>query len=109
MSFRTCPIATIDAPAARVWHLLADPVRYADWWDAQTCSIIPEGPAQPGQHIFAQTIALGRRWDVHISVQAVTPEKRQLDLLTRLPLGITVFNHISCAPLDEQHTRVSFG
>jgi hypothetical protein len=109
MSLSTCPIATIDAPAERVWQLLANPVRYADWWDAQTRSIIPEGPAHPGQQIFAQTIALGRQWDIHISVQAVTPEKRQLDLLTRLPLGITVFNHISCAPLDEHHTRVSFG
>jgi hypothetical protein len=109
MSFSTCPIATIDAPVDRVWRLLADPVRYADWWDAQTRSIIPEGPAQPGQQIFAQTIALGTRWDVHISVQAVSPEKRQLDLLTRLPFGITVHNHIACATLDDQHTRVTFG
>jgi len=30
-------------------------------------------------------------------------------LLTRLPLGITGYNHISRAPLDEQRTRVSFG
>jgi len=109
MSLSTCPIATIDAPAERVWQLLANPVRCADWWDAQTHSIIPEGPAQPGQQILAQAIALGRRWDIHISVQAITPEKRQLDLVTRLPLGITVYNHISCTPLDEQHARVSFG
>jgi len=109
VSLTTCPIATIDAPVERVWQLLADPVRYADWWDAQTRSIIPEGPARPGQQILAQASAFGKWWDVHISVQAVTPEKRQLDLLTRLPLGITVYNHISCTPLDEQHTRVSFG
>ena len=109
MSFRACPIATIDAPADRVWRLLADPVRYADWWDAETCSITPEGPAQPGQQIVAQTVALGKRWDVQITVQAITPEKRQLDLLTRLPLGITIYNRITCATFDEQHTRVSFG
>jgi hypothetical protein len=109
MSFSTCPIATVDAPVACVWHLLADPLHYADWWDAQTRSIVPEGPAHPGQQIFAQTVALGTRWDVHVSVQAITPEKGQLDLLTRLPFGITVYNHIICARLDEQHTRVSFG
>lgn len=109
MSFSTCPIATVDAPVRRVWRLLADPSRYALWWDAQTHSIIPEGPAQPGQQIFAQTVALGKRWDVHITVRAVTPEKQQLDLLTRLPWGITVHNHITCTPLDSQHTRVSFG
>lgn len=109
MSFNTCPIATIDAPIERVWRLLADPAHYADWWDAETRSIAPEGPARPGQQIRAQSIALGMRWDVHISVQSVVPEKRQLDLLTRLPFGITVYNHIECASLDEQHTRVSFG
>lgn len=93
----------------RVWHLLASPIRYANWWDAQTLSIIPEGPAQSGQQISAQTVALGTRWEVHITVQAVTPEKQQLDLLTRLPLGITVYSHITCASLDDEHTRVSFG
>ena len=60
------------------------------WWDAETHSIIPEGPAQPGQQIVAQTVALGKRWDVHITVRAATPEKHQLELVTRLPLGITV-------------------
>ncbi len=109
MSFSTCPIATVDAPVGRVWRLLANPSCYALWWDAQTHSIIPEGPAQPGQQIFAQTVVLGKRWDVHITVRAVAPEKQQLDLFTRLPWGITVHNHITCTPLDGQHTRVSFG
>ena len=109
MSLSTCPIATIDAPIERVWRLLVEPIRYDEWWDAQTVSIIPEGPAQPGQQIFAQTVALGTRWDVHITVQAVMPEKQQIALRTRLPLGITVHNHATCASIDDQHTRVSFG
>ena len=109
MSLSTCPIATIDAPIERVWRLLFEPVRYDEWWDAQTVSIIPEGPAQPGQQIFAQTVALGTRWDVHVTVQAVMPEKQQITLRTRLPLGITVHNHASCVSIDDQHTRVSFG
>jgi hypothetical protein len=29
--------------------------------------------------------------------------------LTRLPLGISLRNHITCLPLDANHTRVSFG
>jgi hypothetical protein len=109
MSFSICPFATVDAPIEQVWHLLADAAHYAQWWDAQTRSIIPSGPAHVGQKIFAQTAALGMRWDVHITVQAVTPEKHQLELVTRLPLGITVLNHINCTPLDSQHTRVGFG
>lgn len=109
MSFSTCPIAVVDAPVDQVWRLLANPAGYALWWDAQTRSIIPEGPAQPGQQIFAKTVEFGRSWDVHITIQAVTPEAHQLDLLTRLPVGITVFNHIACTALDDQRTRVSFG
>ncbi|HEV7509534.1 MAG TPA: SRPBCC family protein [Thermoanaerobaculia bacterium] len=102
-------MATVEAPIEQVWRLLADPAQYAQWWDAQICSIIPESPAHSGQQIFAQTVALGKRWDVHITIQAVTPEKHQLELVTRLPLGITVLNHINCTPLDSQHTRVGFG
>ena len=109
MTFSTCPVATVDAPIDHVWSLLANPAQYARWWDAQTRSIVPDGPAQPGQQIFAQTAALGIHWAVHVTVQAVASEKRQLDLLTRLPFGISVHNHIACSPLDSRHTRVSFG
>ena len=104
MSFSTCPIATVNAPVDQVRRLLDL------WWEVRTRSIVPEGPARPGQQIFAQTLALGRQWPVaHLTVQAVSPEKWQLDLLTRLPLGISVHNHITCLPLDGHHTRVSFG
>jgi len=109
MSFSTCPIATVSAPVEQVWRLLADPSRYALWWDARTVSIIPEGPVHAGQQIFARTAALGKQWPVHVTVQAVASERRQLDLLTRLPFGIAVSNHIVCTPLDRQRTRVSFG
>ena len=109
MSISTCPMATIDAPVERVWRLLVEPVRYDEWWDAQTVSIIPRGPAQPGQQIVARTVGLGARWNVHITVQAVMPEKQQITLRTRLPLGVTVQNHITCVSIDDDHTRVSFG
>jgi hypothetical protein len=109
MSLNTCPIAIVKASVEQVWGLLADPAHYALWWDAETCSIIPDGPAQPGQRILAQTSALGRRWKVDIAVQAVAPATRQIDLLTHLPWGIVVHNHIACAALNPSETRVSFG
>lgn len=109
MTLSTCPVAIVDAPIDQVWSLLANPVQYARWWDAHTRSIVPEGPAQPGQQICAQTVALGIHWAVHVTVQAVASEKRQLDLLTQLPFGISVHNHIGCSSLDSRHTRVSFG
>ena len=109
MSFSTCPTSIVDAPVERVWRLLADPRRYALWWDAHTRSIVPDGPAQPGQQVWAQTVALGKRWDVHITIRDVAPETQHLELLTRLPWGITIDNHITCTRLDAQRTRVSCG
>lgn len=109
MSFSTCPIATVDAPLERVWSLLADPANYARWWDAETRTITPKGPARPGQKIYAQARGLGRLWDVRIEVELVDAVKHQLELTTLLPLGITLRNHISCAPLDGARCRVTFG
>jgi len=111
MSLSTCPIATVEAPVEQVWQLLADPYNYALWWDAGTWtwSIEPPGPAKPGQRITARARALGKDWDVRITVASIDPDKRALDLTTQLPFGITVHNHIVCGTLDNQHCRVSFG
>ena len=109
MSISTCPIATVDAPVEQVWQLLADPRNYGLWWDAETCSIEPAGPATSGQRISARTRALGKYWHVRITVASIDPDKRTLDLTTQLPFGITVHNHIVCGTLDSQHCRVSFG
>ncbi len=108
MSSIACPIATVHAPVEQVWPLLADPSRYDLWWEAHTVSIMPEGPAQAGQLIVAYVKAVGLKWAVHLTVRSVNPEKHQLELLTQLPLGITGHNRITCTPLDQRLTRVSF-
>lgn len=110
MAFSTCPIAVVKAPAERVWNLLSEPANYDQWWDAQTGAITPPGSAQPGQRIEAGATALGRQWNlINITVEHVDPTRRAIDLTTRLPLGITVHNHITCLPLDAATCRVSFG
>ena len=109
MAFSTCPIAVVDAPAERVWDLLSEPANYAQWWNVPTRAITPEGSAQPGQRIEAGTTALGRQWNVNVTVEHVDPAQRVIDLTTRLPFGITVHNHITCVPLDATTCRVSFG
>jgi len=109
MSVSVCPLATIHAPVERVWSLLSEPANYALWWDPKPRSIVPEGPASPGQKIYAQTTALGKDWKVNVTVAEVDEAKYQIHLTTVLPLGITVHNHITCTPLDYAYCRVSFG
>ena len=109
MSVSVCPIAMIDAPLERVWRFLSEPENYALWWDAQTRSISPAGHAIPGQKIRAQSSALGKQWEVNILVEGLDETRHQLHLKTMLPLGITVFNHITCTPVSNAATRVSFG
>jgi len=109
VAFSTCPIAVVHAPAERVWDLLSEPANYAQWWEAQTRGITPAGSAQLGQRIDAQTTAIGRQWNVNITVEHIDHARRVIDLTTRLPFGITVHNHITCVPLDATTCRVSFG
>ena len=109
MSFSTCPTATVDAPIEHVWNLLDDPSRYALWWEATTVSIVPEGPAQPGQQVFATLSSPVKQWTMRLTVEAVSARDRRLNLLTQLPFGITVHNHLTCTPIDSQRTFVSFG
>ena len=109
MSVSVCPVATVHAPVERVWSFLSEPANYALWWDAQTRSIVPTGPAQRGQHIHAQTTALGKQWKVNVIVERVDEAKREIQLTTVLPWGITIHTHITCIPLDNANCRVSFG
>lgn len=110
MTFSTCPIAVVQAPAERVWNLISEPANYDQWWEAETHAITPAGSAQPGQRIEAGITLLGRRWSViHITVKHIDHGQRVLDLTTQLPFGIAVHNHISCVPLDGSTCRVSFG
>lgn len=103
------PDAIVHAPIEHVWPLLAEPANYARWWGAQTQAIVPEEPARPGQMIYARSKAFGKAWDVSLRVEAVDAAKRQLDLTTSLPLGISVHNHIRCTPLDQGMCRIAFG
>lgn len=109
MSVNVCPIAIINAPLDHVWEFLSEPKNYALWWDAQTQNIVPEGRANAGQKIHAKTMEIGKSWDVTVTVNAVDEPKHQIHLITALPFGITVYNHITCTPLKDGNTHVSFG
>ena len=109
MSVNVCPVAIVNASLEHVWELLSEPNNFALWWDAQTQSIVPEGRAQAGQKIHAKTTEFGRQWDLTVIVNGVDESKHQIHLTTRLPFGITVYNHITCISFNKRITQVSFG
>ena len=109
MPVSVCPIATVHASPDHVWEFLSEPKNYALWWDAQTQRIVPEGRAHAGQKIHAKTIEAGKSWDITVTVNSVDESKHQIDLTTQLPLGITVYNHITCITAQDGNTQVSFG
>jgi len=71
--------------------------------------IVPEGKASPGQVLSAKTSALGRKWDVTLKVEAVNPEKHQIQLHVTLPLGIVNDATITCTAIDAASCRVQYG
>jgi ligand-binding SRPBCC domain-containing protein len=109
VSLSVCPIATINAAPEPVWEFLCEPKHYDVWWDAQTQSILPDGHVHAGQVIRARTNGLGKAWAVTVTVNAADDSKRQIDLTTKLPLGITVHNHITCTALKGGNSQVSSG
>lgn len=110
MSLSVCPAGAVKASAETVWGLLSDPTTYTDWTDAVVDRVLPEGRAQPGQHVEAHTrVVLGFTPPVRIEVREVDDLHRTLDLTTALPFGITVLNHITVKPLDAGSCWVSFG
>ena len=50
-----------------------------------------------------------KQWNVNIEVLGLDEKRHQIHLKTTLPLGITVFNHITCTPINHSATQVSFG
>jgi hypothetical protein len=109
MSLRVCPIAPVYAPMERVWSVLSKPANFALWWDGKTRSIEPEGEAQPGQRIHAQSALFGIPWNVDLLVERVDPAAHTLDVMTSMALGIIIFTHISCTKLDQSSSQLSFG
>ena len=105
MTISTCPIATINAPIERVWEFLAEPANYDLWWEAKTRSIVPEGRAHAGQRVHAKAGG----FNILLAVDAVDESKHKIDFTTKLPFGITGFNHLTCTALPNSTTQVSFG
>jgi hypothetical protein len=109
LTLSVCPITVVRSRADRVWALLAQPALYDNWWDAKTDAIVPPGAVHPGQEIRAHSRAVGRDWPIHVRVVAVDESRRQLELASSYPFGITLHNDIRVSAIDPDSAQVSFG
>lgn len=97
------------ATPTAVWRLLADPREYGSWVDAHLVSIVPPGPAVPGQRILLRAPTWGRWFNVSIAVERVDPSQCVIELTTHFPFGLRLSNRISVAAAGEGLSRVQFG
>lgn len=109
MGFTICPMADVAAPVDSIWELLSEPMLYDLWWDARIQRVEPEGKAAPGQVLYAKISAVGMTRDQTFRVEAVYPEKHQIQLLVKLPLGVVNHATITGVPIDAASSRVQFG
>jgi uncharacterized protein YndB with AHSA1/START domain len=97
-----CPTDVVLAPAERIWRLLTDPRKLAQW----TGTKLVEGPAclmSVGDHLVLGAGVLHITFDV---LDMLPP--RELRLESRLPFGVTNHEEIQVTPIDAHSSRVTF-
>jgi ligand-binding SRPBCC domain-containing protein len=103
-----CPAAVSKAPPERIWSVLSDPKRVHEWNDATFVSAHPPGVMTAGQVINLTAPGFGGNWPVRFDVRDVDPQKRWLDVVVRLPLGIVNHERITLTDTPEGGTLVRF-
>ena len=109
MGLTVCPTAIVAAPVEMVWENLVQWERYSDWADVQVERIEPDGPATSGQTIHFTGKVFGRSLRFRFKIEAVNPERYQLDLHAFFPFGLQEKPHIACYPIDATTCRVQYG
>ena len=109
MSVFVCPAAVVAAPCAKVWEVLRNLPADAGWLDVEVQRVDPPGPLQPGQTLWLSSVALGRRWQSRMEIDAMDEAEGVIELRVMLPLGIVNHEHLTCAPVLDGSCRVQFG
>ena len=105
MAITTCPTEIVDAPAQRVWELLARPEELAQWSGAGLLNG-PERPLQPGD-VLVLAAGFGRLLKVTLEVKEMEPPRR-LTLDVRLPLRVVNHEVLLVTPVEPGRSRVTF-
>jgi uncharacterized protein YndB with AHSA1/START domain len=97
-----CPTDVVLAPADRIWGLLADPRKLAQWTGLR----LVEGPA--GSMSAGDRVVLGKGpLRITVDVFGMRPP-RELTLDVGFPFGITNHERIQIAPIDARSSRVTY-
>jgi uncharacterized protein YndB with AHSA1/START domain len=100
-----CPSDVVNAPADRVWQLVATPIELARWSDTALIGA-PDRELRAGDRLVLGA-GIAHRMKVIFSVREVRrPE--QLHLHIRLPFGVTNDEVIRITPLGANACRVTF-
>ena len=103
-----CPAATSKAPPDRFWEILIDPRAYERWTDARYLSAEPAGPVQPGTVIRMKAPGFGREWPVRLEVTGLDVNRRWIDIVAYLPLGIENREHLTLTATPDGGTLIRF-
>src|SRR3954471_97489 len=106
MGLSVCPVAVIAAPIEVVWGNLVHWERYFEWADVQVLRREPEGPATVGQTVVFGPRTFPRALHFTFKVEAVNPERHELDAHAFFPLGLQQKAHIACTRVDAASCRV---
>lgn len=109
MGLNVCPAATVECPIEYVWDFISNLARYGEWADARVVRLVPEGPAIPGQVLYANSWSLGKRWPITLTVTTIDIDKHRIQMDVTLPLGLLLHQTTICTPIDAQSCHVRYG
>lgn len=97
-----CPTDVLLASPERIWSLLTDPTRLAQW-TGTTLVGRAASPMSVGDHVVLRAGALR----ITVAVLDMRPQ-RELTLDVGLPFGVTNHEHIQIRAIDAHSSRVTF-
>jgi Polyketide cyclase / dehydrase and lipid transport len=103
-----CPTAIVEAPLEVVWDLLLNTAEWGRFYDVRVLSVIPPGPARPGQRLVGNPGPKFLPLRLVFEFTEVDSTIHKLGFNGRLPFGIRVREDMMIAPIDATRCRVNY-